>query len=965
MTAGDTRLAGGFLLAAIAAGLVGGCDRSSSKTDADDAPAITTDAAGTSTDSRNDDRPIAATDLDGIESGIEGVGFNVLLVSVDTLRADHVGCYGHRIVKTPNIDRLAAEGTRFAKCISSAPLTLPSHTSMLTGSYPFVHGARDNGIFFVNESNVLLAELFKERGYATHAEVAAIMLGKQYGMDQGFDTYGDVPPHKPGRKVHDVGGLDEHEGPDIKLAALKIETDRKADEITDRGIVLLTERAADGRPFFMFLHYFDPHWPHEAPEPYASQYSDGYYAEIAFFDHQFGRLLDTIDDLGLAGKTLVILTSDHGEGRGEHGEYTHSTFLYDSTLHVPLIMRCPGRIPAGRVVETQVRLIDIATTIVDFTGLDRTDQMQGTSLLPLVADQDIDVRLACYAETLVPQTSLNYSPLRGLRTDEWKYVLAPRSELYDLVNDSGEVFNIAAIETARARDMRQELWDIIADSPAPPGGRGAFRQPDAEQVRKLAALGYVSGVSMDEFALQSDSELDHFEPVGVNPRDRIEVIEAWSSGLGMYRAGMYEQAVSRYERFMELEPDNPFGPSYMARALTQLDRFDEAIEMFQRSLQLRADNYIDQRMLGTVLMLKNRESEGVAAFRAALKYNPQDAQSLLNLGMIHAYNNEPQEALALFAEGISLAPDAETLRLQRAMVLLELDRTAEATVDLLKAIELEPENARPHKFLAVARLRLGRADEAIAGLTEVLETMPQAAILFQQRARIYTATDRLALAGEDFAKVVDLVPDNAMAVQNRGSNLLSQGRYLDAIQWLSKAIELRTTFPRALANLAVAQELAGQLEQASATYEKLLVISMQDPVPYARAASLLARRGDTAAAIEVLRRGYAILPDNIMIANDLAWRLATAPDGLGDGPLAVSLARYVNDLKGGESCSELDTLAAAYAAVGRFDDAVQTAERALAIARQTAQDELAGEIAQRLDLFRQGKPYRLQYDTDS
>ncbi len=959
MKAYVTRLTGGLLLA-IAAGLVGGCDRASSKGGADDAPSVANVSESISTASRNDDETISADSLDGIESGIEGVGLNVLLVSVDTLRADHVGCYGHETIKTPNMDRFAAEGTRFAKCISSAPLTLPSHTSMLTGSYPFVHGARDNGIFFVNESNILLAELFKERGYATHAEVAAVVLARKYGMDQGFDTYGDVQPRRPTLNMHDVSGLDDNGGPDIELASPKVETDRKAGEITDRGIELLTERAADGRPFFMFLHYFDPHWPHEAPEPFASQYGYGYLGEIAFFDAQFGRLLATVDELGLAEKTLVILVSDHGEGCGEHGEYTHSTFLYDSTLHVPLIIRCPGRIPAGRVVETQVRIIDIATTIVDFTGLDRTDQMQGTSLLPLMADADIKVYLPCYSETLVPNTSLNYSALRSLRTNDWKYILAPRSELYDLVEDDGEIFNIAAIETGRSADMRQEMWDLIADSPSPPGGRGAFREPDAEEVRKLAALGYVSGASMDDFALQSDDELDHFEPVGVNPRDRIEVIEAWSSGLGAYRAGKYEQAVSRYERFMELEPDNPFGPSYMGRALTQLDRFDEAIVMFQRSLELRPDNYIDQRMLGTVLMFRNREAEGVAAFRAALEYNPQDVPSLLNLGIILAHNNEPQEALALFDEGLRVTPEGGTLRLQRGMVLLELDRKAEAIVDLVKAIEIDPRKAKSYKFLAVARFRMGRADEALAGLTEVLQTMPEEAILYQQRARIYAATERLELAGEDFAKVIDLVPDNAMAVQNRGANLLSQQRYTEAIQWLSKAVELRTDFPRALANLAVAQELAGRLEQSSATYEKLLAISTRNPIHYARAANLLTRRGDPAGAIDVLRRGYAIIPDNIMIANDLAWRLATAPDGLADGPLAVSLAKYVNDLKGGESCSELDTLAAAYAAVGRFDDAVETAERALAIARQTAQHDLAGEIAQRLDLFRQGKPYRLQ-----
>ena len=208
--------------------------------------------------------------------------------------------------------------------------------------------------------------------------------------------------------------------------------------------------------------------------------------------------------------------------------------------------------------------------------------------------------------------------------------------------------------------------------------------------------------------------------------------------------------------------------------------------------------------------------------------------------------------------------------------------------------------------------------------------------------------------------MAELVPDNAMALQNHGSNLMSEGRYAEAIEWFSKALELRPEFPRALVNLAAALEHAGELDKASATYERLLSVSTRNPIPYVRAANLASRRGDDAGAITLLRRAYAILPDSLIIANDLAWRLATAGDAeLRDGPRALELATYVNAQKGSESCTELDTLAAAYAEVGRFDDAVAAAEQALAIARRTNQDDLVSEISQRLELFRRQEPFRI------
>ena len=323
----------------------------------------------------------------------------MLLVSVDTTRADHLGCYGYAHVKTPNIDRLAAEGVLFEQCISSSPLTLPSHCTMFTGVYPFVHGARDNGFFKLAPENVTLAEQFQKAGYATHAQTAAHVLDAKYGLDQGFDSYTDVATTQAA-----VAGVAN--SPPLDLPHLGHAQVRRADEITRAGIKLLEENRA--RKFFIFLHYFDPHFPYDAPEPYASQSAEPYDGEIAFFDHEFGKLMGALQELELADKTLVILTSDHGESLGEHGEKTHAIFVYDATQRVPLIFWCPQRIPGGVTVSSQVRLLDLTPTIVDFVGLESPQPIQGKSLLPLLAGGPAEQR-PCYGDSLFCQHAFGYA----------------------------------------------------------------------------------------------------------------------------------------------------------------------------------------------------------------------------------------------------------------------------------------------------------------------------------------------------------------------------------------------------------------------------------------------------------------------------------------------------------------------------------------------------------------------------
>ncbi len=918
-------------------------------------------------DSPDDDQ--ASSDVGGASgeaasTSIGGPDFNVLLVSVDTTRADYLGCYGHPLSKTPNIDRFASQGTRFAQCISSAPLTLPSHSTMLTGSYPFVHGARDNGSFNLAEENITLAEIFKAADWATHGEVAAVVLDRRYGLAQGFDTFGDVERKseerlktQPFAKLWDRDALEESTGPDIQPERPMGETERKADEITRRGIELLTAKAQANERFFMFLHYFDPHWPHEAPERFTSKLPDGYLAEIAFFDEQFGKLMDALGELGLSDRTLVILTADHGEGRREHGEDTHSMFLYDSTLRVPLIMWSPGQIPAGQVVQEQVRLIDLAPTILDFVELERTDQMQGTSLLPFIADPTLEMRLPCYSDTMVPQTALNYSPLRSLRVDGWKYILSPRSELYHVAEDGAEVFDLVQIETQRAARMKQELREIIAQSPEPVAGRGEVRALDEDESRKLAALGYLG--SNLEYVDRSTNELDHFEPVGISPRDRMEVVECWASGLGAFHAGQFEVAEKFYRRFLELEPASALAASFLGKCLVAQQRTDEAIAMFRLVEELKPDAYEHIRMLGSLLALKGDHAEAMQRFRVVIKHNAEEVVSRINLGILLTDKRRFDLALGLFEEALQIDSQLPRIHLHKGRTLNAAGRFEEAIPALTEALRLSPQLVQGHMALATALRATGQTTRVIEHIEQAIQDQPDEALLHHELGRIHADGGNQEEAGISFTRVVELLPESAIAHRHLGTNFLLRGHFDEAVDHLRKASELNPEFPIALHHLANALQATGELAEAVGTYDKLLELAPRYAPGYIPAAMLRVRTEDGAGAIELLRRGQEQLPNRVDLANTLAWLLATSTKSdLRNGPEALELAEHAAELSHAADANVLDTLAAAYAEVGRFEDAVAAADRAIEVARHADDAQLADLILARRVRYESGQPYR-------
>lgn len=708
-------------------------------------------------------------------------GLNVLLISIDTLRADHLGCYGHPTIRTPNIDGLAAEGVLFATCVSPVPITLPSHSSMLTGTYPCVHGARDNGRFHLHPDNPTLTEQLKAAGYVTAAEVAAYVLNREFGLSQGFDIY------------HDIYTARQRQEDPSKAGA----TERYAADVCDSAISLLRELA--GRRFFLFVHFFDPHQPYQPPAHLAEAYVHPYLGEIAYVDEQIGRLLAALESLRLDDETLVVLTSDHGEGLGQHNEATHTMFVYDSTLLVPLIMRCPGRLPAGRRVTAQVRLIDIAPTVLDLLGLEPLPGAQGRSVLPLVTGTAEPPRWAC-AESLAPLLNLGYAPLRALRGDGWKYIHAPRPELYHVADDPGELRNLAAAEPQRLAQMRAQLYALVESASAVAGPATATRQLSPEEARRLRELGYLTG-GAGAGTLAGMSERELLDVSGEDPKDHAEEIKLLAHAGALEAAGDLAGAEAVLRRLLA--------------------------SAAERGQECWAGHFT----LGKVLIEQGKREEAVRHLQAAVRIRPDDGEALTLLG----------EALAA------------------------LGRRAEALETLERASRCEPVSPRTHRSYAKTLRDAGRTHEAMHHYRLALEKDPG----FRAAALAQGGVDRL----------------------------------------------------------------------------------------HATAIAFLKQR-DYATAAETLRAALVLAPQDLELANNLAWILATSSEQqVRDPAEAVRLAERVRDAAAKPDPNWLDTLAAAYAAAGRFDEAVATIDQAVELARRGGQQELATQFLARRELYVSKRPF--------
>ena len=573
---------------------------------------------------------------------------SVLLVTLDTTRADHLGCYGDKKAATPAIDALAASGARFEQALAPAPLTFPSHATILSGRVPRRHGVRDNALFRLRPDVPVLAESFKRAGHKTAAFVGAAVLDGSLGLSRGFDVYDD-----------EIG----------KAAALGEEPERRGDRTTDRAVAYLGR--VDG-PFFVWVHLYDPHLPYAPPEPYASRFSGRPYdGEIAFVDAQVKRLVAAAR---ARSSTLVVaLAGDHGESLGEHGEDTHGVFLYQATQRVPLVISGSG-VAAGRIVRETVGLVDVAPTIAELAGIPALAGADGTSLVASLSGKGAPPRRDVEMESFFPLFSYGWAPLRALVRGGLKFVDAPRSELYDLSKDQAETKNMRLARRHEALELSRALAARVeGDAPTPEAMDPAL----AEHAARIASLGYVGGSA----AVDSAEVID--------PKDGIGWIGDLHAGRNALAAKRPADGIAPLSRLVARNPQNLPALMTLASCFQQAGRLDEAIGVHRRALALYPNSAVTWKNLGGALAAQKKKDEARAAFEKALALAPEDADALHELSRLAFERSDFAAAERYLARELAVRPAAAVARALGDLRSKKLGDAAGAKEAYRRARELE------------------------------------------------------------------------------------------------------------------------------------------------------------------------------------------------------------------------------------------------------------------------------------
>ncbi len=750
---------------------------------------------------------------------------NVLLVTFDTTRWDHMGYATGRKGLTPMLDAMAKRGTWFSDAVTVAPLTLVSHTSIMTGLYPPHHGVRDNGIYSVPARDETLAERLKDAGYATHAVISAFVLDSQFGLDQGFESYDD-----------DISG-----GPQRVQFMFK---EIKAAQTSAKAVRWLEQERPKDQPFFLWVHFFDPHANYAPPADVAKLFPDDPYSgEIHYADRELGRIFKSLDDAGLLDKTVFAFAADHGDSLGEHGEKTHGIFVYNSTTHVPMILEGPG-VPAGRRVDALARTVDLVPTLLELLGLPPAKGLDGRTLSPLWSGKEKDDRVA-YMEALTPVLNFGWAPLRALRTTSWKVIEAPRPEAYDEAHDPKESHNLAAPgadEPAPARNLAAKLAGYAAADPFEHGEQQPGEVPQ-ETRQKLAALGYLSGT----VTRRPESERP-------DPKDRIEVWNRFEEAQSMIRSGAYQEAADRLKTLLEGDPENVMAMLSYAQAVAHLGDKDHALEIYKQVMAL--DPGRDNAYLGSARLLQDRGDYAGARplIEQVLQMEPKDPDGYTAMGDLLLAQEKFQEAEGWFRRAMKIDPNSMLAASGLGNCLNRAGRIEEAARVLRTAYDRDPTNEAVAYNLGVVAERLGNTDAAMKLYRHTIELDTENSMAWNNLGSLLDRAGHHQEAIQAIGKAHELDPDNVEASYNLGSLLARQGKPAAALPLLDAAIAAQPELTPAQVARANCLAQLGRVPEALAAWRRL---APSHPAAWLQVARLELATGDRAEAKGALDRALA------------------------------------------------------------------------------------------------------------
>jgi arylsulfatase A-like enzyme/Flp pilus assembly protein TadD len=669
----------------------------------------------------------------------------VILITIDTLRADHVGCYGAQTVKTPTLDALAHDGVVFDRAISQVPLTWPSHAVILTGTYPFQNGVQDFTGQPLAQQFRTVSQAFQKAGYATGAVVSAFVLDRSWGLARGFDFYDDA------------FSAETFEKKDAGLV------DRRAGESVAHAIAWL--KKTPRRPFFLWLHLYDPHSPYDPPEPYRTEYRSHLYdGEIAYADHELGNLMAWLKQNHLYDSSLIVALSDHGESLGEHGEDEHGFFVYNATVHVPLIVKPPAGsgIAAGRRPEP-VETTAVAPTLLQLAGLkDSTDpihtQFQSHAVLGTLLGATSGTNPAgsqaanqtpkdpAYSETFYPFSSFGWSPLHALESERFHFIEAPKPELYDLESDPGETRNVAAEQPATVAVLREKMQALLAHNPFTRQDAGAGNlSPDAQE--KLRALGY--------FGFRAAVSPESLKQGLADPKDKLWEFNSILKAQDAFQRKEDDQAEALLTDVQQKDPQIYVIPFLLGESALRRQNWERAAEQLQRCLELNPN--FDNAMTGLARALAKlgRADEAKSWLNRALQSNPQNYRAWYQMGLLDA-GSDPAAALSAYEKTIAIQPNFSAGQRELGMLLFQQKNYAAAAPHLEKTIGLGLEDARLHNFLGICYNRTNRTLKAVHEFQRAVDLDPKLAEAHLNLAYAHQLLHHLKAAHEEYAMACKL-----------------------------------------------------------------------------------------------------------------------------------------------------------------------------------------------------------------
>ncbi len=623
---------------------------------------------------------------------------NVLLITIDTLRPDRLSCYSDEHIQTPQIDSLAEKGALFFKAFAHTPTTLPSHTNILLGTTPLTHGVHDNQNFIVQDGFLTLAEHLKDSGYATGAFVGAFPLDSRFGLTQGFDVYDD-----------NYGSRNYQEFSYVE---------RPAEIVVQNAMDWLESQ---NKPWFLWIHCFDPHQQYDPPEPFKTEYKDTpYNGEVAYVDQELGKLFAYLKKNELEENTLIIFTGDHGESLGQHGESTHGYFAYNSTIWIPLIIVSPGMKPA--VNDQNVCHVDIYPTVCDILGLQRPDFCQGVSLEPALRGKKISslTSRAIYFESLYPYYNRGWAPLTGIIHENTKYLDSPIPELYDIAKDFDETENQAELKNL---DPYKENMEKLMEEQSNSGKTSAAKKADRDTLERLKSLGYLSSpqASLKE-AFTREDDLKVLLPY----QNQLQ------QAMGEYHKGNIDKGIKILQTIVQERKDFDQAYAYLATLYKVKRDYKKAVEILREGYQHCPTSYKVITTFGIFLTEVREYEAAIQILQEGLKLIDYDPDLWNYLGVAYWRKGDLDEALEAFGRSLSLDHNYSIAFNNRGSVYLskflatnnrsDLDQSIQ---NFEKAIALDPEYASAHNGLGAAYSQFGDIDGAIRSWEKAVEIDPE------------------------------------------------------------------------------------------------------------------------------------------------------------------------------------------------------------------------------------------------